>query len=159
MARTVTRVVESPLGRLKLTVKDEHLIALDWTDDPAEDSAEDGDHLLDEAARQLAAYFAGVRQDFDLPLSPAGTEFRQRVWAALRDIPYGATLMYGDVARQLETAPRAIGGACGANPIPIIIPCHRVRGTAGLVGYSGRGGLDAKQFLLHHEQRWRKQPR
>jgi methylated-DNA-[protein]-cysteine S-methyltransferase len=105
--------------------------------------------LLRRVARQLTDYFAGRRKVFDLPLRPAGTPFQRRVWAALSAIPYGATLTYGALARKLRSAPRAVGGACGANPIPIMIPCHRVLGAdRRLGGYSGEGGPTTKRHLL-----------
>ncbi|MFN0133466.1 MAG: methylated-DNA--[protein]-cysteine S-methyltransferase [Phycisphaerales bacterium] len=109
-------------------------------------------HLLDRVHAQLDEYFAGTRHGFNLPLAPIGTAFQQRVWAALLHIPYGTTTTYGDLARRLGTpnAARAVGAANGANPIAIIIPCHRVIDAAGrLHGYGG--GLNRKQWLLEHE--------
>jgi methylated-DNA-[protein]-cysteine S-methyltransferase len=107
---------------------------------------------LRRAADQLAEYFAGQRRDFDLPLAPEGTEFQQRVWHRMTKIPYGKTMTYGDLARAIGSAPRAVGGACGRNPIAIILPCHRVIGGSGaLTGYSGAGGINTKQFLLELE--------
>ncbi|MFN8018048.1 MAG: methylated-DNA--[protein]-cysteine S-methyltransferase [Acidimicrobiales bacterium] len=103
-------------------------------------------------ASQLAEYFAGTRTDFDLPLAPEGTEFQQRVWAALRTIPYGATRSYGEVADQIGSpnGSRAVGLANGRNPIAIIVPCHRVIGANGtLTGYAG--GMDRKRYLLDLE--------
>ena len=102
--------------------------------------------------RQLEAYFAGQRQTFDLPLKPLGTAFQQCVWQALTTIPYAATTSYGRISQQIQRpkASRAVGAANGRNPIPIIIPCHRVIGSNGtLTGFSG--GLAAKQWLLEHE--------
>ena len=86
-----------------------------------------------------------------LPLAPAGSPFEKRVWSAMQKIPYGETRCYGDLASDIRSAPRAVGGACGKNPIPIVIPCHRVLAKAGLGGYSGAGGLDTKQALLRLE--------
>ena len=86
--------------------------------------------------------------DFDLPLAPAGTAFEGRVWAAMQAIPYGETRCYGDLAEATGSAPRAVGRACGKNPIPIVVPCHRVLAKTGLGGYSGDGGLVTKQRLL-----------
>jgi methylated-DNA-[protein]-cysteine S-methyltransferase len=110
--------------------------------------------VLDVAVRQLLEYFAGERSHFDLPLRPRGSRFQQRVWAALLDIPYGQTRSYGDVAREIGFGPqasRAVGLANGANPIPIVIPCHRVIGADGsLTGYGG--GLDRKRALLDLER-------
>ncbi len=145
------RRIDSPLGPLTLTGAGGALVALDWGG-PA-DAAAGPDPLLEEAARQLDAYFAGRLRVFDLPLAPQGSPFRQRVWAAMQAIPYGATASYGDLARALGTAPRAVGGACGANPLPIIIPCHRVVGGGGAPGgYSGLGGLETKGRLLALER-------
>ncbi len=104
---------------------------------------------------QLAAYLADSRFAFDLPLSVLGTPFRQRVWQALCAIPPGEPLTYGELARRLDSAPRAVGQACGANPIPIVIPCHRVVAKDGLGGFMGHGSgdpLDIKRWLLRHEQ-------
>ncbi len=107
-------------------------------------------------ATQLREYFAGARRDFDLPLAPAGTEFRLRVWNALREIPYGETRTYAQVAAAVECrAARAIGQANRHNPIPIVVPCHRVLAGNGLGGYAGAAGdgkqLDTKRWLLRLE--------
>lgn len=107
---------------------------------------------LTAARTQLQEYFAGARREFDLPLHAVGTAFQQRVWAALRQIPFGQTASYGDVARAIDapTAVRAVGAANGRNPLPIIVPCHRVIGADGrLVGFSA--GLERKRWLLTHE--------
>lgn len=142
--------VESPLGPLTLTSADGALVALDW----GRQGEDASDAVLALAARQLGDYFAGRIRDFDLPLAPRGTAFRQKVWAAMQAIPYGRVATYGDIARALDTAARAVGGACGANPIPVIIPCHRVVGGGGAPGgYSGFGGLETKDWLLRHERR------
>lgn len=109
---------------------------------------------LHAAARQLDEYFAGKRQQFDLPLHPSGTPFQLEVWGALLAIPYGETVSYADIARRIRRprAVRAVGAANGANPLAIIVPCHRVIGSHGdLVGYGG--GLPAKRWLLAHERR------
>lgn len=143
--------VESPLGSLTLTSAGGALVALDW----GEAGPDAPDSVLEAAAGQLAAYFAGRLQAFHLPLAPKGTAFRQTVWEAMQSIPYARTATYGDLARALDTAARAVGGACGANPLPIIIPCHRVVGGGGAPGgYSGHGGLDTKSWLLRHERRF-----
>lgn len=108
--------------------------------------------LLGEAARQLQAYFAGKLARFDLPLAPEGNDFQKQAWAAIACIPYGETRSYGDIAFELASGPRAIGGACARNPIPLFIPCHRVLGAQGsLGGYSGGRGLTTKKFLLELE--------
>jgi methylated-DNA-[protein]-cysteine S-methyltransferase len=122
---------------------------------PLADWREDSAFFL-ETIRQLRAYFGGELREFDLPLAPEGTEFQLRVWKSLRDIPYGETMSYGQLATRLGNpkASRAVGLANGSNPIPIIIPCHRVIGSDGsLVGYGG--GLENKKILLALESRQR----
>lgn len=116
-----------------------------------------GDPLGWRIAEQLREYFAGTRRGFDLPLAPRGTEFQRRVWNALRAIPFGETRSYGDVAEAIACrAPRAVGQANRHNPIPIVIPCHRVTASGGGIGgYAGQWaageGLDRKRWLLRHE--------
>jgi methylated-DNA-[protein]-cysteine S-methyltransferase len=134
----------SPVGQLTLQEEGGAIVAISW----GNDALGNGSPLLAETARQLEAYFAGELTYFDLPLAPSGSAFEQRVWAAMRAIPYGQTRSYGDLAAMISSAPRAVGGACGKNPIPIVIPCHRVRAKTGLGGYSGEGGLETKQRLL-----------
>ena len=142
----------SPVGQLTIEEEDEAIVAIRW----GNGEPRNGSPLLAEAARQLEAYFAGKLSDFDLPLSPAGSAFEQRVWAAMQTIPYGQTRCYGDLADAVGSAPRAVGRACGKNPIPIVIPCHRVLARAGLGGYSGEGGLVTKERLLTLEGALRK---
>lgn len=139
----------SPLGPLTVFEEDGAIIALDWGQVPnGEETA-----LLLRARDQLDAYFDGKLTMFDLPLAPMGTAYQRKVWQALQAIPYGETRYYGDLARDLATAPRSIGGACGRNPIPIIIPCHRVVGRGGsLGGYSGLDGVETKRYLLDLER-------
>ena len=136
--------IPSPVGRLTIDEEDDAIVSIRWADEPAGN----GSPLLAEAARQLAAYFAGNLTRFDLPLAPAGSRFEARVWSAMQTIPYGETRCYGDLALAVGSAPRAVGRACGKNPIPIVIPCHRVLAKGGLGGYSGEGGLATKQRLL-----------
>lgn len=112
------------------------------------------DTVLSEAMEQLRAYFTGALTRFDLPLRFSGTAFQNTVWSALRDIPYGETVSYGELARRIgrPTASRAVGAANGANPLPIVVPCHRVVGADGsLTGFGG--GVETKRFLLRHERR------
>ncbi len=105
--------------------------------------------MLTEAARQLDRYFARKLERFDLPLAQRGTDFQKRVWAAMRDIPYGETATYGGMAMALGSGPRPVGMACARNPIPIIVPCHRVLGSGGKEGgFSGGKGLPTKRQLL-----------
>jgi len=139
--------VPSPVGQLAIDEQDGTIVAIRWADNPAGN----GSSLLSEAARQLEAYFAGDLTEFDLPLAPAGSDFEKRVWAAMQAIPYGQTRSYGDVAHEIDSGPRAVGRACGRNPIPIVIPCHRILARTGLGGYSGGSGLPTKQHLLSLE--------
>ena len=142
--------IESPVGPLTIAAEDGAIVAVDFAAGGSRSA--DGNNPLAEAARQLAEYFAGTRQGFALPLAPHGTAFRLRVWAAMQSIPYGETMSYGALARVLVTAPRAVGQACKANPIPLIIPCHRVTGAGGtLGGYSGGTGCATKLQLLDFE--------
>ena len=143
---------DSPVGRLVIREDAEAIVAIGW--EAASDDRPTP--LLAEAVRQLQAYFAGRLIQFDLPLAPKGSPFEQRVWAAMQAIPYGQTRCYGDLAATVGSAPRAVGGACGKNPIPIVIPCHRVLAKSGLGGYSGEGGLETKHRLLALEGALRK---
>jgi methylated-DNA-[protein]-cysteine S-methyltransferase len=144
--------IPSPVGQLTIDEEDDAIVAIRWADEPASN----GSPLLTEAARQLDAYFAGQLSHFDLPLAPAGSSFEARVWSAMQLIPYGETRSYGDLASAIGSAPRPVGRACGRNPIPIVIPCHRVLARGGLGGYSGQGGLATKQSLLALEGALRK---
>lgn len=139
--------IPSPVGVLTLSEEDGALISIVWD----REVRHNGSPLLTEAGRQIDAYFAGGLTEFDLPLKPTGSPFEQRVWAAMQRIPYGKTERYGDLASAIGSAPRAVGGACGRNPLPIVIPCHRVLAKTGLGGYSGEGGLKTKQTLLSLE--------
>jgi methylated-DNA-[protein]-cysteine S-methyltransferase len=140
--------ISSPIGQLTIEEAGDVIVAIRWDDAPAERSAGNGGALLAEAAEQLDAYFAGRLTRFDLPLAPSGSPFETRVWTAMRAIPYGETRCYGDLAEIVGSAPRAIGRSCGRNPIPIVIPCHRVLAKTGPGGYSGAGGLATKRHLL-----------
>jgi methylated-DNA-[protein]-cysteine S-methyltransferase len=145
--------IDSPIGRLLLAGDGESLIQVCFQSGPRPQRPADG-WIADGAAfrlaiAQLSEYFAGERRRFDLPLAPRGTEFQQRVWRALTEIPYGKTVSYGELARSIgkPSAPRAVGLANGANPLPIIMPCHRVIGADGsLTGFGG--GLPIKRKLL-----------
>jgi methylated-DNA-[protein]-cysteine S-methyltransferase len=150
---------QSPVGALPLVASDAGLVAVLWPDDAPDRvrlgaMREQADHpVLVEAVVQLAAYFAGERIAFDLPLDPRGTDFQRSVWTALRDIPFGETRSYADIARAIgrPTAVRAVGAANGRNPLSIVAPCHRVVGSNGaLTGFAG--GLETKRWLLAHEQ-------
>lgn len=147
----------SPIGDLLLAGDGTNLQIVGFPEGKARTRHEE-DWIFDDekfmrAKQQLTAYFAGELQEFDIALAPEGTQFQQSVWKALSTIPYGKTCSYGDIAHQIgkPKASRAVGAANGKNPIPIIIPCHRVIGSTGkLTGFGG--GLDAKQSLLGLEQ-------
>jgi len=141
---------ESPIGLIELGGTAQALMSVLFVEERRENTVSNA--ILDEAAHQLAAYFAGERQTFDVPLAPVGSEFQQAVWTQLLTIPYGQMVSYHDVADALDNpqAVRAVGAANGQNPISIIAPCHRVVGSNGkLVGYGG--GLWRKEWLLRHE--------
>lgn len=156
-AITTQVTLPSPIGPLTLVAVDGHLTGLYMDAQrhrPPEHAFGVPGDIADEpfasAAGQLAAYFAGQLKAFDLPLAPTGTPFQRRVWSALLTIPYGRTWSYGELARQVGSASRAVGLANGKNPIAVIIPCHRVIGSDGsLTGYGG--GLDRKRYLLDLE--------
>lgn len=140
----------TPLGPLTLSEEEGAIVALDWGRGRDQQETD----LLRTARDQLQAYFDGERNRFDLPLAPFGTAFQQRVWAALQAIPPGETRSYGELAHELGSVARAVGQANGRNPIPIIIPCHRVVGGGGaLGGYSGGEGVTTKRYLLDLERR------
>lgn len=156
------RVVDSPIDQLGLAVDGDALVGVRFLDGAREgrawatagSAANDSElAVLDEVERQLGEYFAGKRTRFDLVLRPRGTDFQLAVWEALRGIPFGTTTTYGAVARQLQlplTASRAVGAANGSNPIPVVVPCHRVVGADGtLTGFGG--GLHRKAVLLRLE--------
>lgn len=141
-------MIDSPIGTLTLTERAGALVAINW----GKQGTQSPTPLLRRAGDQLRDYFAGDLEAFDLPLAPAGTAFQQRVWARMAQIPYGKLLTYGALAKSIHSSARAVGGACGRNPIPIILPCHRVLAADGsLTGYSGAGGTDTKRMLLHLE--------
>lgn len=151
------RQVDSPVGPLLIAGNDDGLQLIEFhaPRHPYSRGAdwEEGDHaVLRETHKQLQEYFAGKRRSFALPLAPQGTPFQQQVWWELANIPFGGTISYADLAQRLgrPTATRAVGAANGRNPIPIVLPCHRVIGTDGsLTGFGG--GLPTKQYLLQLE--------
>jgi methylated-DNA-[protein]-cysteine S-methyltransferase len=141
--------VESPVGPLTVIAEADAIVSLWFV---VSDRPGAATQLLRKAQRQLKEYFAGKRREFDLPLAPQGTSFQRRVWEALRRIPYGEQRSYGEIAKALRSSPRAVGQACGQNPIPILIPCHRVVGGQSLGGYSGGRGIATKKRLLDLER-------
>ena len=149
--------MDSPVGPLMLAADHAGLRLIQFHQPrhpvvPGADWVETEDELLNTARCQLDAYFAGARRTFDLPLALNGTPFQQRVWRTLAEFPWGSTFSYAELARRIgkPTATRAVGAANGRNPLPIVLPCHRVIGADGsLTGFGG--GLPAKRWLLQHE--------
>lgn len=142
----ISASLETPVGALSVTERDGALVRLAWSAAATGRSA-----LLDRAVAQLRAYFAGELKEFDLPLHVDGSQFQKAVCEAMRAIPFGETRTYGEIARDLGAPPQPVGNACGGNPIPVIIPCHRVLSATGLGGFSGQGGVETKVALLKHE--------
>jgi methylated-DNA-[protein]-cysteine S-methyltransferase len=140
---------QTPIGPLTVSEVDGAIVSLDWGWTAKRPKRTP---VLADAMRQLDLYFSKRLRDFTLPLALHGSDFNRRVWDALRAIPWGEVASYGEVARRLGSGARAVGTACGANPISIFVPCHRVVGSGGrLGGYSGFGGLETKRFLLKLE--------
>lgn len=149
-SRTVTMPYESPIGHLVLECDGDVLIGV-WLPNERRHTRNDADDVppvLKETASQLDEYFAGERTDFDVRMELDGTDFQREVWTELTRIPYGETISYGELARRVgrPSAPRAVGQANGRNPIPVIVPCHRVLASNGIGGYGG--GLKVKRQLL-----------
>ena len=168
----LTTLLESPLGPIRLRIDDDAITELRWNTAEEDDATATGDDaaspgtspgivpieeamahpLVAETSRQLDAYFAGDLDSFDLPLRPAGTTFQRLVWHIMQRIPKGHVRTYGGVAEELGASARAVGTACGRNPIPIIIPCHRIVAANGKMGgFSAAGGVEDKVWLLRHE--------
>lgn len=143
---TARAVLYGPLGPMTLRESNGCVTAIDWHDD----GGGEGSALLSEACRQLSAYFDGRLRVFDLPLDH-GTGFQGQVRRAMSAIRFGQTRTYGDIAREIGAPAQAVGQACGANPVPILIPCHRVLGAKSLGGFSAKGGVETKVFLLKLE--------
>jgi len=142
--------MHSPVGDLTVTEENGEIISLDWGWVPEEWQTETP--ILKEAVDQLNDYFDGLRVDFDLPLNPPGSDFQRQVCFVMKAIPGGETKSYGDIAKELESSAQAVGNACGLNPIPIIIPCHRVLAAGKeMGGFSGQGGVETKKILLKLE--------
>lgn len=151
------RRLESPIGRIEVVGNGEAIVSLAIERDgslPWDGAPEHGDAVLDRAVEQLEEYFAGRRREFDLPLALAGSAFQLAVWEQIAALDFGEVVSYGEIGLHTgrATAGRAVGGAVGANPIPIIVPCHRVLGGDGrITGYSGGNGIPTKSWLLQHE--------
>jgi methylated-DNA-[protein]-cysteine S-methyltransferase len=141
--------MQSPVGRLALEAEGDALSGVRWASPGERARAARLAPVLKAARHQLERYFAGKLRAFDLKLAPRGTDFQMRVWKLMSDIPYGETATYGGMAKALGSGPRAVGTACGRNPLPIVVPCHRVLGSGGSDGgYSGGQGLPTKHKLL-----------
>jgi methylated-DNA-[protein]-cysteine S-methyltransferase len=144
-AKTYTASVQTPVGPLTVVERDNAIVSVNW----GKAKREDETPLLAAAKAQLDGYFFCGLRKFELPLKPEGTEFDKQVWQAMLDIPYGRTRTYGEVASEIGGTARDVGAACGHNPIPIFIPCHRIVGADGaMVGYSGGAGVESKVALL-----------
>lgn len=148
--------IDSPVGKVRIDTAAGQLTGINFVDSVLESEPATGrdGQLERRVAKALERYFSGTRASFDLPWTFGGTDFQRAVWQALTAIPYGETVTYGEIARRIKRprAVRAVGMACGRNPISIIVPCHRVVGSNGsLTGYGG--GLDRKKWLLDLEQR------
>jgi methylated-DNA-[protein]-cysteine S-methyltransferase len=147
--------LQTPWGMVGIHCADDLLAGITFLA-PDDIAQSPDDAFAREVCAQLSAYFADANFQFDLPLKLLGTEHQLKVWQALRGIPCGEVQTYGDLAALLHSSPRAVGQACGNNPLPIVIPCHRVVSKAGLGGFMHRadsGALDIKQWLLTHERR------
>ncbi|GAA0777095.1 methylated-DNA--[protein]-cysteine S-methyltransferase [Roseibium denhamense] len=140
--------IDTWLGRLSIYEDQGQITRVDWTGPDCDDTSE----VLDNACQQISEYLDGARNSFSLPLAPRGSAFYQSVFRAMLDVPYGQTRTYGQLAEKLGTYGQPVGQACGANPIPIIIPCHRILSAEGLGGYSGAGGVETKIALLKLEK-------
>lgn len=132
---------------MQIVQKDDAIVRVEW----AEYGNSETTPLLKEAQAQIDAYFAGTLRVFDLPLSVRGSDFQKKVCDAIYAIPFGETRRYGDLAKDIGASAQAVGGGCGGNPIPLIIPCHRVLAATGLGGFSGSHGVETKVALLRHE--------
>ncbi len=149
---------ESPLGEIRIFEEGGYITRLRWGTELVQSNECDevfgkgSSDVLDKAVEQLKAYFTGDLTEFDLPIAPKGNGFQSDVWRIMQSIPLGETLTYGDVAKKLDVAAQPVGQACGHNPIPIIIPCHRILGANNLGGFSAEGGIEDKVWLLKHEK-------
>lgn len=151
------RRADSPIGRIEVVSNGSAVVSLAIERDgrlPWDSVPERSDPVLDRAVAQLGEYFAGARHTFDVPVELPGTAFQQSVWQHLVEVQWGEVVTYGQLGRATgrPTAGRAVGGAIGANPVPILVPCHRVMGSTGrITGYSAGEGIPTKSWLLEHE--------
>lgn len=138
----------TPVGSLTISEDDGAIIAVDWGWGRDQEWTE----LLGQAQTQINEYFDGIRRSFDLPIRPTGSRYQLRVWSVLSQIPFGTVSSYSEIAAKSGGVARSVGQASRANPMPILIPCHRVVGAVGVGGYSGDGGVDTKRYLLNIEK-------
>jgi len=146
-------ILDSPLGILAIGTEDGALVTIEYKQEKKSVSASQ-DNLFEQLRRQLAFYFKNPKHQFDVRIKLHGTAFQQRVWREMQKIPVGETRTYGEVAKKLNSSPRAVGNACRANPLPIVIPCHRIVSKVGLGGYDGETAgrnIKIKTWLLQHE--------
>jgi methylated-DNA-[protein]-cysteine S-methyltransferase len=146
------RILDTPTGRLLIKSNGLAITRVAWLkrDDPIPTG--ETDTVCDRAAAELTEYFSGSLKTFTVPIHLEGSDLQLRVWQVMREIPFGQVLTYGDVAHQIGSEPQAVGTTCGQNPIPVIVPCHRIVGAGGkLTGFSGGNGIETKAFLLDHE--------
>ncbi len=143
--------VSTPLGYVRVTSENGAVTRVRWGKIRPKIEDQEFDAVLEGALEQIQAYFAGELTTFDVPVDVTGSAFQKQVCAAMQDVPFGETCTYGDLARICDARAQAIGAACGGNPIPIIVPCHRVLGANNLGGFSGSGGIEDKVWLLRHE--------
>ena len=150
MTLFANQLIETPIGILNIVADGATVTAIQFAADPG--TPQQSNNATEFCSEQLNEYFAGKRQEFDVPLEMSGTSFQRQVWQTLQSVKFGTTSSYGDIARRIGNpkAVRAVGAANGRNPVPIIVPCHRIIGSSGkLTGYAG--GLDIKVWLLNHE--------
>lgn len=143
---TASRAIDTPVGRLTVTEDDGAITRIAWVDGPCDQTP-----LLIEAEAQLAAYFAHDLRGFDLPIRVDGSDAQRRACSLMFAIPWGETRTYGEMARDLGISAQAAGQLCGGNPIPVVVPCHRILGADSLGGFSGGTGIETKVALLKHE--------
>ncbi|WP_440905050.1 methylated-DNA--[protein]-cysteine S-methyltransferase [Catenovulum sp. SX2] len=156
MRPSAQAIITTPIGKIAVMNNEQALTHVDVHAESVPYTVTGANKLTAEIVDQLTAYFAKKTNQFDLPMQISGTVFQEKVWQALKNIPFGACLTYGELAKEVNTSARAIGGACRNNPIPIVIPCHRIVAANGIGGYSGQWRLghkvDVKRWLLKHEQ-------
>jgi len=146
-------VMHSPVGRIYVETEDEKLVKLEYHC-KKKVTTDKLDSFSSQVKKQITHYFRSSKAGFNLPVMLNGTAFQQKVWTAMQKIPSGQTRTYGDISEQLQSSPRAVGNACRANPVPLVVPCHRVIGKSGIGGFGGKTSgrnIDCKSWLLRHE--------